>query len=89
MSDQLDRIEEHLKCQGAKLNTAVADIASVKQTLGGNEQTGQPGLYEDHRNLKTSYYKTKSEVSKLKWIASGIATFISGVWAAIVTWINS
>lgn len=85
MSTQLDRIEEHLKCQGAQLNKAVSDIASVKQTLGGNESTGQKGLYEDYRSLKSDYYKTKAEVSKLKLfvglIATGISTAIAGITA--------
>lgn len=89
MSEQLDRIEKYLEAQGRQLNTAVADIASVKQTLGGNKSTGAVGLYEDFRDLKKSYYKTKAEVVRMKWTIAGITTSISAIWAGIVTWYNS
>lgn len=75
MSEQLDRIEKK--------------VDQITMVLGGNEELKQKGLMEDYRETKTMAYKTKADVSKLKWIASGIASVISAVWAAIVTWYNS
>lgn len=75
MSEQLDRIEKK--------------VDQITMVLGGNEELGQKGLLEDYREIKTMAYKTKSDVSKLKWTASGIATVIGGIWAAFVTWWNS
>lgn len=75
-----------------KLTTLVQDqseeLAKITTVLGGSGM-GDKGLIEQMSELKTSHYKTKSDVSKLKWIASAIATFVSGVWAAIMTWWNS
>ena len=75
MSDQLDRIEKN--------------VDSIIQVLGGDKDLGQKGLLEDYREVKGHVFKTKEDVSKLKWIASGIATVISGIWAALITWWNS
>jgi len=74
MSDQLDRIEQK--------------VDQITTVLGGSGM-GDKGLIDQHRELKTEYYKTKGEVSKLKWVATAIATFVSGLWAAIVSYFNS
>lgn len=62
------------------------DVAAIKQTLGGNTSLGQKGLSEDHGDLKKAYYKTKTEVGRLKWIASLIAGGISAVIAGVTAY---
>jgi len=75
MSEQLDRIEKK--------------VDSITQVLGGDQALGQKGLLEDYREVKGMAFKTKAEVSKLKWLVSGISTVIGGIYAAVVTWWNS
>ena len=81
MSEQLDRIEQSISDQSAEL-------AKITTVLGGSGM-GDKGLIEQMQELKVSHYETKADVSRLKWIASGIATVIGGAWAAIATWWNS
>jgi len=81
MSDQLDRIEQSITDQSSEL-------AKITTVLGGSGM-GDKGLIEQMQDLKVSHYKTKSDVGRLKWIASGIATVIGGFWAAIITWWDS
>lgn len=75
MSEQLDRIEKK--------------VDQITMVLGGNEELGQKGLLEDYREIKGHVFQTKADVSKLKWLVSGISTLIGGAWAALVTWYNS
>jgi len=81
MSEQLDRIEQSISDQSAEL-------AKITTVLGGSGM-GDKGLIEQMSELRTSHYKTKSDVSRFKWIASGIATAIGGVWAAITALFDS
>jgi len=75
MSEQLDRIEKN--------------VDSIIQVLGGDKALGQKGLLEDYREIKGQVFKTKADVSKLKWIVTSVSTIIGGAWAALVTWYNS
>lgn len=75
MSEQLDRIEKK--------------VDQITMVLGGNDELDQKGLLSDHREVKRIAYENKEAVSRIKWIASGIATVIGGIWAAFVTWWNS
>lgn len=74
MSDQLDRIEKK--------------VDQITTVLGGSGM-GDNGLIAQHRELKSDYYKTKSEVSKLKWFASLIATGVSALVTGIATFFKS
>ena len=65
-----------------------ADIAKITTVLGGSGM-GDKGLIEQMSDLTGSHYKTKSEVSRLKWIVTGIATGISTIWAGAVAWYNN
>ena len=81
MSEQLDRIEEHLETQGEQLN-------KLTNVLGGSGM-GDKGLIKQMQELKVSHYETKAEVNKLKWFASLIATGVSATVTAIVTFFKS
>ena len=74
------------------LTTLVQDqsdsIAKITTVLGGSGM-GDKGLIEQMSDLKVSHYKSKQEVSKLKWFASLIAGGVSAIIAAITGWINS
>ena len=71
MSDQLDRIE--------------SKVDSITQVLGGNQELGQKGLLEDYREVKGIAYKNKEDISRFKWIVTGITTGVS----AFIAWLTS
>lgn len=89
LEDKIDRLTELVLSQDEKLDHAVKDIASVKQTMGGNKELGQKGHMEEFQTLKGDYYKTKSEVNKLGWKVSLIPIFISTGIAAMAAWFKS
>ncbi len=89
LEDKIDKLTELVEAHGEKLDVAVSDIASVKQTMGGNKATGQKGHMDDFRTLKSDYYQTKGEVKKLGWRVSLIPIFISSAIAGMAAWFRS
>ena len=65
-----------------------ADIAKITTVLGGSGM-GDKGLIEQMSDLKTSHYKTKSDVGRLKWITSGIATGVSSIIGGAIAYFKS
>jgi len=84
----MDKIEGKIDKLTDLVQDQSEELAKITTVLGGSG-LGDKGLIEQMSELKTSHYKTKADVGKLKWIASGIATFVSAIWAAVVTWYNS
>lgn len=72
----------------ATMQTAQAvmgnDIKHIKEDL--SEFKGVTNVKID--KLKTSHYKTKADVNRLKWIATGVATGVSTLWAGAIALFN-
>lgn len=52
------------------------DVKKITQVLAGDE-FGNAGLVEDHKNLKTSFYKWRDEIKKIRVVGGVLAAIVS------------
>ena len=77
MTTKIDDIASAVARIEEKQDGLCAAISTIKQVLGGSG-LGDTGLIEQMTALKGDYYKTKSEVKKLKWGAGLLVAAVAG-----------
>lgn len=81
----IEKVESKLDNLTTMVQDQSDEIAKITTVLGGSGM-GDKGLIEQMSSLSQSHYKSKQEISKLKWFASLIAGAISTVTAGLVSW---
>ncbi len=60
---------EPMKLHDDQLNEIQNDLRTIKELLAGDD-FGNPGLVQQHHQLKGEFYKSKSDLQRIKWLGA-------------------